>query len=231
MSEVIWKAFKLGDLFTTKNGRDSNIAQKNLDKSDDKDDEYNISIVTESMFNNAIGFYLKDSDPILKDKIVEKGLTIGTQFGNANWHNYPHFIIGNVNYISFNDKKLYDICNNYVGNFLAKLINQIFKKSDLFGYMNKIDQNSFYREIILLPCLEVAASEDYIWEENGKHYTLAVDYIKKLMDEAKEAREQKTIRLYEAERKKYEAERKKYEAGYQKERKNIVWKSLCLIAL
>ena len=174
---LVWRSFKLGDLFTTKNGRDSNIAQKNLDKSEKKDSEYNISIVTESMFNNAIGFYLKDDDPVLIGKVVQKGMTIGTQFGNANWHNYPHFIIGNVNYITFNNEKLYNLCNDSVGQFLAKIINNIFKKSELFGFVNKIDQNAFYRELILLPCLEVADGEDYIWEEAGKRYTLAVDYI------------------------------------------------------
>ena len=79
-----------------------------------------------------------------------------------------------------------------------------------------------------MPCLEITKNDDYIWEEDGHYYTLAVDYIEKLMNEAKELREQKTIRLYEAERAKYERERAKYEEGYKKEKEVLIWKGFQL---
>ena len=224
MNNVLWKGFRLDELLENKTGRDSSIAQKNLTKSSIKDEEFSVSIITESTFNNGVGFFMRADDPVVEGNIVEKGLTYGTQFGNCNWHNYPYFIIGNVNYLSFSSDKMYELCNDYVGQFFAKVINKIFKKSSLFGYGNKIDQAAFGREMILLPCLECSQAHS-IWEEDGKFYTLAVDYIKHLMEEAKELREQKTIRLYEAERAKYEEERAKYEeerakyeAGYLKEK-------------
>ena len=193
---LVWKSFKLSDLFENKTGRDSSIAQKNLNKSSVKDDEFNISIVTESTANNGVGFYLKENDPVLIGKIVEKGLTYGTQFGNANYHNYKFFIIGNVNYLNFKSIILYNICNDFVGNYFAQIINKIFKKSGLFGYMNKIGQDTFGREIILLPCLEVSKDEEHIWEENGHCYTLAVDYISYLYLSGKVNYNQKLIDTY-----------------------------------
>lgn len=69
-------------------------------------------------------------------------------------------------------------------------MNKITLRSEIFGYGYKIN-NKFDREIILLPCLEVTKNDDYIWEENGHYYTLAVEYIEHLMNEAKELREQK----------------------------------------
>ncbi|ADE19854.1 hypothetical protein [Mycoplasma crocodyli] len=228
MKEIIWKSFKLGDLFDNKVGRDSSIAQKNLDKSNEYTDEYNISIITESKFNNGIGFFMRKDDDILKGKIIEKGLTYGTQFGNANYHNYKHFIIGNVNYLFIKNEVLNKKCNLNIGNYLAKTINLIFSKSKLFGYGNKIDKLSFNREIILLPTIEVKKEDEWIWHENDKYYTLATDYINSLMDKAKEYREQKTIKSYEAERAKYEAERAKYEALYKIQRDSLTWKSFKL---
>ena len=177
MEGVVWKSFKLGKIFTPITGRDSTIAQKNLNKSNEKTEKYNVAIVTESTLNNGVGFYMHNDDPVLKNKIVEKGLTYGTQFGNANYHSYKHFIIGNTNYLKFNSDTLYEICDDCLGYYFAKLINKIFKKSELFGYVNKIDQNAFKREIILLPCIEVRNDEEYIWEEGGKYYTLATNYI------------------------------------------------------
>ena len=60
--------------------------------------------------------------------------------------------------------------------FLSMLITHIFT-SDVFGYSYKVNSERFDREIILLPCLEVADGEDFIWDKDGKHYTLAVEYI------------------------------------------------------
>ena len=225
---VIWKGFTLDEIFRTLTGRDSTIAQKNLDKSTKKDDEYNIAIITESTTNNGVGFYMKESDPILKNKIVDKGLTFGTQFGNCNYHNYKHFIIGNTNYLEPISIKLQDLLDNEVGNFFALLVNYLFNKSGLFGFSNKINQESFYREIILLPTTEVNKMDEWIWSEEDKYYTLAVSFIQSMMDEAKKRREEKTIKFYESERLKYESERLKYESDYLKEQSSLIWKSFKL---
>ncbi len=194
--ELIWKSFKLSDIFNNKTGRDSSIAQKNLTKSNIKDNEFKVSIVTETSINNGIGFYLRENDPILTGKIVDKGLTYGTQFGNANYHNYKFFIIGNVNYLNFKSNTLYKLCNEYVGDYLARIISKIFKKSKLFGYVNKIDQDSFARELILLPCLEVSKDDEYIWEDEGHFYTLAINYISYLYLNGRVIFNQKLIDKY-----------------------------------
>ncbi|UVD81553.1 hypothetical protein NV226_02375 [Mycoplasma iguanae] len=68
----------------------------------------------------------------------------------------------------------------------------------------------------------------YIYIEDGKYYTLATDYIKDLMEQAKEYKEQKTIRLYEAQKAKYEAQKAKYELAYLQDKTNIIWKSFKL---
>ena len=192
---VLWKGFRLGNLFELINGRDSSIAQKNLHKSSVKTDEFSVSIVTESKLNNGIGFYLKNDDPIVKNK-MQRGLTFGTQFGNCNFHNYDYFIIGNLNYLNFKNDYLYSLCNDFVCNYFAKLISHIFQKSNLFGYGNKIDQIAFYREIILLPCLEVSQDDEYIWEENGRYYTLATNYISYLYLTGRMNKYQKLIDTY-----------------------------------
>lgn len=192
---VLWKGFRLGNLFESINGRDSNIAQKNLHKSSVKTDEFSVAIVTESKLNNGVGFYLKNDDPIVKNK-MQRGLTFGTQFGNCNFHNYDYFIIGNLNYLNFKNDYLYSLCNDFVGNYFAKLISHIFQKSNLFGYGNKIDQAAFSREIILLPCLEISENDEYIWEENGRYYTLATNYISYLYLTGKMNKYQKLIDTY-----------------------------------
>lgn len=173
LPNLIWKSFKLADLFITITGRDSRIAQKNLDKALLIDDKHTVSIVTESTQNNGVGFFMKEDDPILKGKIVDRGLTFGTQFGNCHYHDYTHFIIGNTNYLRPINNKLQEIMNIYVGSYFASLITYIFKKSGLYGFGNKIDQSAFYREIILLPVIEVQNEQSCIWKDNGKYWTLA----------------------------------------------------------
>jgi len=114
------------------------------------------------------------------------------------------------------------------------MITKVLKIDGVNRFMRPIGSD-FDRELILLPVLESSENEDYIWEENGKYWTLDVDHIKTLMLEAKKRKEEKTIRFYEAERAKYEAERAKYEAerakyekGYLEEREVLVWKSFKL---
>ena len=226
MGNVIWKAQKLGDLFEFSSG--GTFALKNY-KLFDEDGDGLVEIVTSSKDNSSNQF-IAESDIPSSCPIYNNSLTINRNgsIGFCHYHS-GEFIIptGDSYTLIHKNEEFRDILTKDTYSFLSIVITRLFTKT-VFGYSYKVNSDRFDREIILLPCLEVAEGEDYIWEENGKHYTLAVDYIKKLMGEAKELREQKTIRLYEAERKKYEAERKKYEAGYKKQRENIVWKSFKL---
>ena len=225
MKNVIWKAYKLGDLFElTSSGT---IALKNYTLFDDYN-EKRVEVVTSSKDNNN---QFLDLDDLPKNiPVFSNALTINRNgsIGYCFYHNDKFIIPTGDSYVltCLNERfKKYADESSY--HFLSILITHIFT-SDVFGWSYKVNDERFTREIIMLPCLEVAEGEDYIWEENGKHYTLAVEYIKKLMDQAKELREQKTIRLYEAERAKYEAERAKYEAGYEREKSLLVWKGFKL---
>ena len=229
MSEVIWKAFKLGDLFNRSTSLAMGANQKDLNLIEEKDDTHSVALISASRSGSGRVGYIEDS--LIDDsKVSINKITFDDQWGFTFFQQEDFVITGGHNAIlEIIEPKLKTVLDDNLTcySFLSLIINNITIKSGIFGYGYKIN-NKLDREIILLPCLEVAAGEDYIWEENGKYYTLAVNYIKKLMDEAKEQREQKTIRLYEAEKAKYEAEKAKYEAEYQKERKNIVWKSFNL---
>ena len=225
MKNVIWKAYKLGDLFERTTPPATNCTAKELDIYDEPFDG-SVALITRAETNNGIRGYIKNNGyPTLK-----RGITYNDQFSLFLFHNYEfttikdHLSILHSKYEKLNVLMLED---KDVDNFLIIIFNKIFSK-EIFNFNYTGADFKFTREIIMLPCLEVAEGEDYIWEENGKHYTLAVEYIKKLMDQAKELCEQKTIRLYEAERAKYEAERAKYEAGYEREKSLLVWKGFKL---
>ena len=91
-------------------------------------------------------------------------------------------------------KKLLD-SNLQCYSFLSLVINYITIKSEIFGYGYKIN-NKFDRELILLPCLEVGKDDEYIWEENGRYYTLAVEYISYIYLTGKMNNSQKKIDNY-----------------------------------
>ena len=227
MNSIIWKAFTLGNLFNRSTKLAMGTNQKDLNLTDEKDDSHTIALISASRNGSGRVGYV-ETDLIDKSKVSINKLTFDDQWGFTFFQQEDFVITGGHNAIlEIVDEKFKNLLDKNLScySFLSLIINNITIKTGIYGYGYKIN-NKLDREIILLPCLEVAEGEDYIWEENGKHYTLAVDYIKKLMDEAKELREEKTIRLYEAERAKYEAEyQKKYEAEYQKERNNIIWKA------
>ena len=225
MNDIIWKAFKLSDNFYRQTPPSTNMPAKELNISDVPFDN-SIALITRAESNNGIkGYIQKGEFPTLKNKI-----TYNDQFSLFLFHNYEFTTIKDhlSIFVPKNDylKQLLDY-NPSLNVFLINILNYIFSK-DIFNFNFTGADYKFDRELILLPCLEVGKDDEYIWEENGHYYTLAVEYIKKLMDEAKELREQKTIRLYEAERAKYEAERAKYEAGYKREKDLLVWKSFAL---
>ena len=226
MEKVIWKSYKLGDLFNRSTALAMGVNQKELNLVDKKDDTHIVALISASRNGSGRVGYIEEG--LVDDsKVSINKLTFDDQWGYTFFQQEEFVITGGHNAIlEIMDKKLKELLdkNTYCYSFLSLIINNITIKTGIYGYGYKIN-NKLDREIVLLPCLEVAAGEDYIWEENGKHYTLAVDYIKRLMDEAKELREQKTIRLYEAEKAKYEVERAKYEAEYQKERTKVIWRS------
>ncbi|MCZ2781631.1 restriction endonuclease subunit S [Metamycoplasma hominis] len=229
MSAIVWKGFKLGDLFTLSTKHVIKKQIKNLVLYQEWQ-EGRIANITASEKNNGIAGYIEESEET-KLKQVKNSLTLNPD-GSAGvcfYHNYYFVSTGHnklVKVIS-NDLKILLDKNPLLYLFLSKSITKIFYKT-FFSFSKAITDEDFCREIILLPCLEVTKNDEWIWQENEHYYTLAVEYIKKLMEKAKELNEQKTIRLYEAERVKYEAERVKYEAGYNKQRNILAWKGFKL---
>ncbi len=225
MSNIIWKAFKVNEIFIRNTPPSTNVPAKDLNIFDEWSEGL-IALITRAESNNGIrGYIKKENFKTLKNKI-----TYNDQFSIFLYHDYEFTTIkDHLSIVNAKIDKLNDFLesNDYVNKFICLILNHIFSK-DIFNFNFTGGDYKFDREIILLPCIEVSSEEEYIWEENGKYYTLAVEYIKYLMDEAKELREQKTIRLYEAERAKYEAERAKYEAGYKKEKDVLVWKGFKL---
>ena len=219
MQNVIWKAFKLGKMLTVVGTPNTACPAKALNISKEQQDGM-IALVNSGRENNGVvGFIDKTNFASTKNKI-----TYSDNFGLTFFHDYEFTLLGgghlyilepasNVLSNIFND-------NAVCGGFVSTVINHVLAKS-VYNYMYKANDYRFDREIILLPCLEVAKGSDYIWEDNGKYYTLAVDFIKELMEQAKERKEEKTIKLYEA-------EKAKYEADYLKEQDEVVWKSFKL---
>ncbi len=229
MKDIIWKSFKMSDLFERSTKLALSINQKDLNLSEVKDDEHRVALISAS--RNGSGRVGYVSNELLDENTISKNkITFDDQWGYTFFQKEEFVITGGHNaileIIDSNFKNLLDN-NLVVYSYLSLIINKVTIKSEIFGYGFKIN-NKLDREIIILPCLELTDGKDFIWENDGHYYTLAVDYIKELMDKAKELREQKTIRLYEAERAKYEAERAKYEAEYLKEKEKVIWKALGL---
>lgn len=231
MSDIVWKAIKLGDIFERDNSHQISGSKKILDESPTYDLSHTIMNITASKNNNGCSGYLADEGEVARLK--KKGfLTIASDaaYGGICFYQDGYFVsTGHTNLLTLKNNNLKNLLDlNILGyKFIAKLITVALCNGAANRFFRSISSD-FDREIILLPCLEVTKNDDYILEEDRRYYTLAVDYIEKLMNEAKELREQKTIRLYEAERAKYERERAKYEAGYKREKNILVWKGFKL---
>ena len=226
-NEIVWKGFRLGNLFEESTEHYLEKSKKNYNINDVKTDDYPVAVCSASKYNNGIVGYIAETDDVSIKKrkgYITKG-GFGHFFYQDDWFIKPGGSWGMLNIIKFKDDKLKTICdlNIDIYYFLCRILTNIFEPMCSFGYAVPFD-----RELILLPCLEVSENDEYIWEENGRYYTLAVEYIKELMEKAKERKEARTIRMYEAERAKYEAERAKYEAGYNAEKPNVLWKGFRL---
>ena len=229
MNEVIWKAFQLGSIFERSTVLAFKKNQKDLTLTEEKQNDSDIALISASRNGSGRVGYLSEKE-VPQSLISVNKITFDDQWGYTFFQKERFVITGGHNAIlELKNSKLETLMQTFPSSFsfVCLIMNKITLRSEIFGYGYKIN-NKFDREIILLPCLEVTKNDDYIWEENGHYYTLAVEYIEHLMNEAKELREQKTIRLYEAERAKYERERAKYEEGYKKERDVLVWKGFKL---
>ncbi|MGP1414160.1 MAG: hypothetical protein ACTTID_04070 [Bacillales bacterium] len=224
MNNIIWKGFTLGELFCFDSSNQYPFTQKQVDIVYDKDEEHDIAVIAQSAQNNGVIGYISRNESTEK-YVCKDSMTFSMNFGICFYHQYDYLLLdthGSIfRLIARNENFAKFVINKLELNlYLAKIINKICFKS-LYDWQWKPNSQRASRELILLPCLEVEKDDEYIWEENGHYYTLAVKYINHLMDEAKELCEQKTIRLYEA-------ERAKYEAGYKMECSVLVWKGFTL---
>ena len=224
MSSVIWKAFKQGDLFNRNSSHSIKAQKKHLDESKEYDNHHTIKNITASKENNGCSGYLADVGEINKRKRSNL-LTIASDaaYGGVCFFQTSEFVsTGHNNILEIGNDNLKKVLdkNTIVYYYLSKIITKTMHSDVINRFMRPIGAD-FDREIILLPVLEVSNNNEYIWEDNGKFWTLAVDYIKELMNEAKDRKEEKTIKLYEA-------EREKYEAAYFKEQSSLVWKAFKL---
>ncbi|WP_406614715.1 hypothetical protein ACJA23_01740 [Mycoplasma corogypsi] len=142
--------------------------------------EGTVAVVTASKENNGIIGYIKENDEI-KNRKLKGVLTIapiGAYTGICFYQEDYFTSTGNSKIIEITNSKLKDImdANKYSYHFLARILTKNFCKT-LYGYSRVLVNNDVYKTPILLPCLEVSKEEDYIWEENGKYYTLATSYI------------------------------------------------------
>ncbi|WP_406614717.1 hypothetical protein ACJA23_01745 [Mycoplasma corogypsi] len=221
MSNIIWKGFKLGDLFLFDGSNQYPLTQKEANIVDIKDTDHSVAAIAQSAKNNGIiGFISVDENN--SEYITKNSMTFSMNFGICFYHNYDYLLLdthGSIFRLIPKNQTFEKILlkNDSCNYFLAQIINKICSKS-IYNWQWKPNSQRSAKEIIMLPCLEVSKENNYIWEENGKYFTLAVEYIQNLMEKAKELKEQKTIRLYEA-------EKAKYEADYIKLKNKIVWKN------
>ena len=223
-SEIIWKGFRLGNLFEWSGKHKISKTSKEYSTLDHYQEGY-VANITAGKYNEGITNFIPEDDEISNKKRID-ALTIVSDgdggSGTCFFHDYYFVSTGSNALLENKYYKLQEIFDkdHIVPRFFAKLITKMFMNG-IYSRAYKVSKELFNREIILLPCLEVSENDEYIWEENGRYYTLAVEYIKELMEKAKERKEARTIRMYEAERAKYEAE-------YNAEKPNVLWKGFRL---
>lgn len=223
---VVWKAFILADLFKRETPPNTGIPAKEIEISDQPGNG-KIALITRGKANNGVvGYIEKNSFPTAIGKI-----TYNDQFGLAFYHQYEFTTIKDHLAILVPLRKVFEQMlskHTYLNEFICANINYILTDK-LYNFAYSAADYRFDREIIVLPIMEVTNNDEWIWNEDGEHfYTLAIDYIGVLMTEAKKIKEEKTIKLYEADQLKHETERAKYEAEYQKEKNYLIWKSFKL---
>lgn len=221
-NNILWKRFLIGDLFERSTKLAISINQKDLNVCDKTDDDHQIALISASRNGSGRVGYI-ENDLVDEKNVSINKITFDDQWGFTFFQQEKFVITGGHNAIlEVRNPRLKEKLDENIDtyNFISLLINKVTIKSNIFGYGYKIN-NKLDREVILLPCITVTDKDDAVWEENGCYYTIASDYISELMSRAKELREQKTIKVYEAEKAKYEAE-------YLIEKKDVVWKSFLI---
>ncbi len=228
MDNVIWRSIKVEDLFERTTPPATGVPAKQLTIFDEPTEGL-IPLITRAETNNGIrGYIEKGGFPTAKNVI-----TYNDQFSFFLYHEYEFTTIkDHLSIVEAKNEVLKDILSkyNYVCVFIVTILNHVFSK-EIFNFNFTGAEYRFGRELVMLPYIEVTDGEDCIWEENGKRFTLAVSYIKKLMDEAKTLHEEKTINFYNSQCLLYTAKRQTYENEYDKARKEIVWKKFSVDSL
>ena len=174
MNKVIWKAYRLVEIFKRITPPSTNIVAKELDILDEPFDG-SVALITRAETNNGIRGYIEKKDyPTLTGAI-----TYNDQFSFFLYHDYEFTTIKDhlsiIKALSDNFQKILD--NEVKVNiFLTTILNHVYSKK-IFNFNFTGADYRFDREIILLPCLEVSEKDDWIWEENGKYWTLATNYV------------------------------------------------------
>ena len=181
MDNIIWKRFTLDELFNFDSSNQLSMNKKALDVSPVKDEQYSIALITQSEKNNGISGYLEESEEISAKK-MNGHLTYSMHFGLCFYHDYDFVLMdthGSVFRLLAKNEVLNGIMqqNKEVNCFFGKLITKVCG-NEIYSYNWLPNSTRVSREILMLPCLEVDKDDSYIWEECGKYYTLAVEYIK-----------------------------------------------------
>lgn len=198
-SEIIWKGFRFGNLLKFDSGNQYPYSQKQLDIVEEKDAEHDVAVVVQSGKNNGIVGYISRNEEN-KKYIFSNSMTFSINFGICFYHPYDYIIPGangGLFEVTPQNEKLSEKIkeNVYCNLFISKIVNKICSKS-IYNWQWKPNSSRVSMEIILLPCLEVSENDEYIWEENGRYYTLATNYISYLYLTGRMNKYQKLIDTY-----------------------------------
>jgi hypothetical protein len=180
MNNVLWKRFHVGSLFEPTNKMMISKVKKLLDVANEQDDYHKIAIVGASGFNNGITGWLNNEQT--EGKEISNIITISydAAYSGTAFYQKKLFVttqnFGTHGALLLKNDKLKSVMNDESYYFICKMLTKVFQKNWCYGWNYKIHGEALLREIILLPCLECSQAHS-IWEEDGKFYTLAVDYI------------------------------------------------------
>ena len=194
------KGFKLGELFERSNSHQISDSKKILDESPVYDKNHTIMNITASKNNNGCSGFLRDEGEVAK--IKKKGfLTIASDaaYGGICFYQKDYFVsTGHSNLLTVKNNNLKNLLDSQITGywFISKLITKALCNGAADRFFRSISSD-FDREIILLPCLEVTNNGCYIWEENGRYFTLALEYISYVYLSGLVKYNQKLIEKYE----------------------------------
>ncbi len=222
-NNVVWKMFKIGELFDRSSSLALKKNQKELNLVEAKDNSHYVGLVSASSKGSGIVGYLDKND--YDDTLVSTNkITFDDQWGYTYFQNEPFIITGGHNAIlevkDINLKKCLD-ANLFCYLFITRIINKITINSGIYGFGYKIN-NKLDREKILLPLIK-CDRDSFIWNIDNEYYTLHVDYIKFLLNNAKQRIDNHGIQVLKEKKEKLEEELKKY-----KNNNSVTWHNFFL---